>query len=386
MTRRRDMTLNRPSNVKALRFTVLAAASAAPLLFALSAAGKPTPVVFGTGVAPIFKAHCIQCHGADIASGGLRLDSPAGIQRGGKSGALFAAGHADQSLLMKRLTQSGPARMPMGFPALTTSELAAISGWIKAGAKFDGGGKHWAYVAPMKAALPKVANKAWVRNPIDAFVLAKLEAEHVKPSQEASKATLLRRVCLDLTGLPPTEEQQKEFFADRRTDAYERLVDLLLASSAYGERMATPWLDLARYADTNGYEKDLERHIWPYRDWVVNAFNADMPYDRFAIEQLAGDLLPNASRSDLIATGFNRNTMLNEEGGVDQAEQRWLTLVDRVGTTGSVFLGSTLMCTQCHNHKYDPFTQEEFYKLMAFYQTSDEPTLNLYDPSIDQMA
>jgi hypothetical protein len=244
---------------------------------------------------------------------------------------------------------------------------------------------HWAYVAPVKVALPAVKNKAWAKNPIDAFVLANLEKDGLQPSKPASKEVLLRRVCLDLTGLPPTPEQQK-FLTDTRPDAYERLVDSLLDSAAYGERMATPWLDLARYADTNGYEKDLERRIWPYRDWVIKAFNEDMPYDKFATEQIAGDLVPQADNSDLIATGFNRNTMLNQEGGVDKAEQRWLTLVDRVGTTGSVFLGSTLMCTQCHNHKYDPFTQEEFYKLMAFYETSDEPTLSLYDPAVDQMA
>ncbi|MHB8635856.1 MAG: PSD1 and planctomycete cytochrome C domain-containing protein [Fimbriimonadaceae bacterium] len=374
-------------NTKRMRPITLLGASALPLVAALSAPGKPPAPSFAKSVAPVFKAHCIQCHGADSASGGLRLDTPAGILKGGTSGPIFVAGHPGKSLLIKRITQAGPSRMPMGFPALPPTDVKAISTWIGSGAKFDVGmGKHWAYVAPVKEPLPLVRTQAWVRNPIDAFVLARLEKDHLKPSPEASRAVLLRRVCLDITGLPPTEAQQRAFLTDRRFDAYDRLVDSLLASPAYGERMASPWLDLARYADTNGYEKDVERRIWPYRDWVINAFNADMPYDEFTIKQLAGDLLPHPETNDLIATGFNRNTMLNQEGGVDPAEQRWLTLVDRVGTTGSVFLGSTLMCCQCHNHKYDPFTQEEFYKLMAFFQTSDEPTLKLYDSSVDVIA
>lgn len=357
------------------------------MVFALSPVEQPKRASFANDVAPLLKSNCTNCHGAAMASGGLRLDSIEGIKRGGKSGPLFVAGHATQSLIIRRLTQPDPGRMPMGFPALVDADIKSISAWIDGGAKFDTStAKHWAYVAPIKAPLPVVKAKAWVQNPIDAFVLARLEKEKLSPSPEATREVLLRRVCIDLTGLPPTAAQREAFLSDRRSDAYERLVDALLDSQAYGERMATPWLDLARYADTNGYEKDVERRIWPFRDWVIKAFNADVPYDRFVVEQLAGDLLPHADTSDLIATGFNRNTMLNEEGGVDQAEQRWLTLVDRVGTTGSVFLGSTLMCCQCHNHKYDPFTQEEFYKLMAFYQTADEPTLKLYDSSFDAIA
>ena len=374
-------------NIKTVRLLTLLGASAVPLVLALAAPGKTAPASYANDVAPILKAHCIQCHGADSVSADLRLDSPAGLLKGGRSGPLFVPGNAGQSLLLKRVSQAGPGRMPMGFPALSPAEIKFLSSWINEGAKFDSGvGKHWAYTAPVKSPLPKVKTPAWVANTIDAFVLGQLDKDHLKPSPAASKEILLRRVCLDLTGLPPTLEQQKSFLSDHLTDAYTRLVDSLLDSPAYGERMATPWLDLARYADTNGYEKDVERHVWPFRDWVIGAFNADMPYDKFTIEQLAGDLVPGAVQGDLIATGFNRNTMLNEEGGVDQAEQRWLTLVDRVGTTGSVFLGSTLMCCQCHNHKYDPFTQEEFYKLMAFFQTSDEPTLNLYDPSVDEIA
>jgi mono/diheme cytochrome c family protein len=368
------------------RSLALVGTSGCAFVVALCAPGKPAPVSYGKQIEPILKAHCYQCHGPESPSAGLQLDTQAGLLKGGRSGVLFVAGHGKTSLLVKRLTQSGAARMPMGFPALSDAQIKLVTTWIDQGAKFDRAvAKHWAYVAPLKSPLPEVKNKPWVKNPIDAFVLSNLEKNGLRPSPPASKEVLLRRVCLDLTGLPPTDEQRK-FLTDPRPDAYDRLVDSLLSSPAYGERMATPWLDLARYADTNGYEKDLERRIWPYRDWVISAFNADMPYSQFATEQIAGDLLPEPTNEDLIATGFNRNTMLNQEGGVDEAEQRWLTLVDRVGTTGSVFLGSTLMCCQCHNHKYDPFSQEEFYKLMAFYQTSDEPTLKLYDGSVDEIA
>ncbi len=321
------------------RSATILGVSAAAFVAALCAPAKTAPVSYGKQIEPILKAHCYQCHGTESPAAGLNLETQAGILKGGKNGVLFTAGTSKGCLLMKRLTQTGAARMPMGFPALSAKDLKLVSTWIDQGAKFDKAvAKHWAYVAPVKAPLPVVKSKAWVKNPIDAFVLANLEKDGLRPSAPATKEVLLRRVCLDLTGLPPTAEQQK-FLTDQRPDAYERLVDSLLDSPAYGERMATPWLDLARYADTNGYEKDLERRIWPYRDWVIHAFNEDMPYDRFTTEQIAGDLVPNADNSDMVATGFNRNTMLNEEGGVDQAEQRWLTLVDRVGTTGSVFLG-----------------------------------------------
>ena len=214
---------------------------------------------------------------------------------------------------------------------------------------------------------PAVSHTAWPKNPIDQFVLARLEKEGLAPSPEASKEALIRRVSLDLIGLPPTLAEIDAFVADTRPDAYERLVDRLLASPRYGERWARPWLDLARYADSNGYEKDNLRTMWEYRDWVIKALNADMPFDEFTIEQLAGDMLPNATRDQLVATGFHRNTLLNQEGGIDVEEARWETLIDRVNTTGTVWLGTTIACAQCHNHKYDPFSQRDFYRMVAFY-------------------
>jgi hypothetical protein len=252
--------------------------------------------------------------------------------------------------------------------------------------KMDQGSKqpHWAYVKPVRPALPKVHQARWIRNPIDAFILARLEKEKLKPSAEADRVTLIRRLSLDLTGLPPTIGEVDAFVADRSKDAYEKLVDRLLASPHYGERWARLWLDLARYADSQGYEKDPPRNMWPYRDWVINAFNANMPFDQFTVEQIAGDMLPNATQDQKIASGFNRNTMINTEGGVDQEQSRVETIVDRVNTTATVWLGSTLACAQCHTHKYDPFTLKEYYQLFAFFNNADEPELAV--PSAAQKA
>ena len=231
--------------------------------------------------------------------------------------------------------------------------------------------KHWAYVKPVRPAVPLVKNAAWCRNPIDNFILAKLEAEGLKPSPEAPKPTLLRRVYLDLIGLPPTPAEVDAFVADQTPDAYEKVVDRLLASPRYGERWARPWLDLARYADSNGYEKDNPRVAWEYRDWVIKALNRDMPFSEFTIEQIAGDMLPNPTQDQLIATGFHRNSMLNQEGGIDVEEYYWYSLVDRVNTTASVWLGSTLGCAQCHNHKFDPFPQKDYYRMLAFFSNGE---------------
>ena len=257
--------------------------------------------------------------------------------------------------------------------------------------------EHWAYVKPVRPELPAVGRPGWVRSPVDRFVLARLEREQLSPSVEAAKATLLRRATLDLTGLPPTPEELDAFMADRSNDAYARVVDRLLASPHYGERWARPWLDLARYADTNGHEKDNRRAIWKYRDWVIDALNRDMPFDTFTIEQIAGDMLPNATVQQKIASGFHRNAMTNEEGGVDPDESRYEVLVDRVNTTATVWLGTTLACAQCHNHKYDPFTQRDYFRFLAFFANGDfesrtfgdgtryfEPTLDLATP--DQEA
>ncbi len=268
---------------------------------------------------------------------------------------------------------------PGAHKTLKADEKETLRRWIAEGAEYK---QHWAFIKPARPALPAVKNREWVRNEIDAFVLARLEKAGMKPSLEADRMTLIRRLSLDLIGLPPTIAEVDAFLADTSPHAYEKVVDRLLASPHYGERWARRWLDRARYADTNGYEKDRERSIWPYRDWVIKALNADMPFDQFTIEQIAGDLLPNATESQKVATGFHRNTMINEEGGIDVEEFRFASLVDRVGTTGSVFLGLTLQCAQCHTHKYDPITQKEYYQFLAFFNNADEPDLELPSEAI----
>ncbi len=234
------------------------------------------------------------------------------------------------------------------------------------------GKKHWAYVAPVRPPLPPVKNTVWPRNPVDRFILARLEKEKLAPSPEADKITLLRRVTLDLTGLPPTPRETDAFLADYSPDAYEKVVDRLLADPHYGERMALPWLDAARYADSNGFQQDGDTYQYVWRDWVVRAFNANMPFDQFTIEQLAGDLLPNATDEQKIATAFNRCHLLNGEGGAIAEEQRNVILFDRVDVTATTWLGATLACAQCHDHKYDPLTQKDYYSFMAYFNNVPE--------------
>ncbi|MCI0659601.1 MAG: DUF1553 domain-containing protein [Acidobacteria bacterium] len=331
-------------------------------------------VDFARDIQPIFEMVCYQCHGPKKSLGQLRLDNGNLALRGGISGAAIIPGNAKGSLLIRRLLgEGGEARMPMGGDPLKPEQIELIGKWIDQGAFWPGVekrvelAKHWAYLKPVRPNLPQVENTAWVRNPIDRFILARLEKEGLRPSPEASKETIIRRLYLDLIGLPPDPKEVDQFVADTSPGAYEKLVDRLLASLHFGERWALPWLDLARYADSNGYERDVPRIMWKYRDWVINAFNRDLSFDKFTVEQLAGDMLPNATLDQKIATGFHRNTMLNQEGGVDDEEARWETLIDRVNTTGAVWLGSTIGCAQCHNHKYDPFSQKEYYKLLAFF-------------------
>lgn len=354
-----------------------------PLWSVVSAKRQTPQVDFQRDIQPIFAAACVQCHSAKKAAGQLRLDAKSAALKGGISGAAIAPGNSKQSRLLTRiLGEGGEQRMPLGGESLTAQQIELIRRWIDEGAVWPEQNseprtqhaelpKHWAYVKPARPALPAIKNQAWVRNAIDAFILARLEKEGLRPAPEADRTTLLRRVSLDLIGLPPTPKEVDEFLADTSKDAYEKVVDRLLASPHYGERWARPWLDLARYADSHGYEKDRPRVMWKYRDWVVNALNQDMPFDQFTVEQLAGDMLPNPTNDQLIATGFHRNTMLNQEGGVDDEEARWETLIDRVSTTSTVWLGSTVGCAQCHNHKYDPFSQKEFYKLLAFFDSHD---------------
>lgn len=344
---------------------------------------EPEKLNFENEILPIFQGFCLDCHGSEKQGGQLRLDNSKDFYKGGQSKAPVAPGRPEHSVLMDRiLGKNGEERMPFGRPPLRDDQIAKIKRWIEEGAHWPqelDDKKHWAYIPPVRPELPKVGNPKWPKNEIDYFVLARLDKEKLKPSPEADKTTLVRRLSLDLTGLPPSPEEVDQFLADNSPNAYEKLADRLLASPHYGERMAQKWLDLARYADTNGYEKDLRRDIWPYRDWVIQAFNQDMPYDRFTMAQLAGDLMPEATDEDQIATGFSRNTMFNEEGGVDADEARWLRLLDRVNTTGTVWMGATIECAQCHNHKYDPFSQREYYQLVAFFEPSEEIALDLTD-------
>lgn len=333
---------------------------------ALPLVQKPTKKVdFGRDVAPIFKGRCASCHSGTNAAGDLDLSTAKGILKGGATGPFVDPKHPEQSQLLRRIQGlDNKEPMPMGFAPLPKGQIALLRQWIVEGASTaTSGAKHWAYVPPKKSVLPD----GTATNPIDRFIQSRLKREGLKPAAPATKEQLLRRVSLDLIGLPPTVREVEAFLADARPDAYERVVDRLLSSPQYGERQARLWLDLARYADSDGYEKDLNRSAWKYRDWVINAFNQNTPYDRFTIEQIAGDLLPNPTQDQMIATGFHRNTMMNLEGGVDQEEAHFNVVVDRVGTTGTVWLGSTVACARCHDHKYDPFSQKDFYKLAAYF-------------------
>jgi hypothetical protein len=344
-------------------------------LLALRLSAAP-PVDFGRDVRPILSNHCFACHGPDEASrqAGLRFDIEDGPKKArGDRPPAIVPGDPAASLILKRVAPADPAmQMPPPYSdrkPLTEQEVAMLRAWIEQGAKWQ---SHWSFIAPVRPAEPKVQNRAWVRNPIDNFILARLEKEGLKPSPETDRGQLLRRVSFDLTGLPPTLAELDAFLADRSPDAYEKAVDRLLASPRYGERMAVEWLDAARYADTHGYQTDPAKEMWPWRDWVINAFNANMPYNRFTVEQLAGDLLPNATLDQKIATGFQRNPRVNSETGAIAEEFEAETLVDRASTAGTVWMGLTVGCARCHDHKYDPITQREFYSLAAYFNNVDE--------------
>jgi hypothetical protein len=355
-------------------------------------------VDFNHDVRHIFSNHCYACHGPDAAKrkAGLRLDLKDGAFKKLKSGDFaLVPGDLKKSALWERVSAAQDEKpMPpadFGKP-LSPKEIDTLKHWITEGATWE---DHWAYVAPKRPPLPDVKNKSWPRNDMDYFILSRLEKEGLQPSPEADKAALLRRVSFDLTGLPPTPAEVDAFVADPSPGAYEKAVDRLLASPAYGERMAVQWLDLARYADTNGYHIDNAREMWLWREWVINAFNKDMPFDQFTVEQLAGDLLPNATVDQKIASGFNRNQMVNFEGGADPNEYLSKYVEDRVVTTATVWLGTTIACTECHDHKYDPFTQKEFYQFYAFFNgipengldgTKVNPVPSLNVPTAEQTA
>jgi hypothetical protein len=340
---------------------------------------------FARQVRPILEKNCLPCHNAKKAMGQLRLDDLSLAFKGGNSGPAILPGNSQNSPLVQRISGLGnQPRMPMAGNPLSNAQIQLIRGWVDQGAIWNdsatnnlqrttdnGLPKHWAYVKPLRPSPPEVKNRNWLRNPIDNFILARLEREGLKPSKEAARETLIRRLYFDLIGLPPSPSEVDEFLADTDPKAYEKVVDRLLASPHYGERWARLWLDLARFADTNGYEKDNQRVMWKYRDWLINALNQDLPFDRFTVEQIAGDMLPDATLDQKIATGFHRNTLLNQEGGVDPEEARWEVNVDRVNTTATVWLGTTLGCAQCHNHKYDPFTQKDFYRMFAFFDNAE---------------
>jgi hypothetical protein len=338
------------------------------VLLAPAASGaEPDAVDFARDIRPILSNSCFKCHGPGTQKGKLRLDDRAAAI---KAEALVP-GKPGESEILARITASDETRMPPPevADALKPEQIEKLKRWIASGAEYA---PHWAFVPPVRKAPP-----AGSSNPIDAFVMHRITKVGLKPSPEADRATLIRRASLDLIGLLPTPDEVDAFVKDASPDAYEKLVDRLLASPHYGERQARHWLDLARYADSNGYTIDGARMIWPWRDWVVKSLNADMPFDRFTIEQLAGDLLPNATLDQKIATGFHRNTSFNEEGGTDAEQFRVERIVDRTNTTAAVWLGLTMGCAQCHDHKYDPVSQKDYYRLYAYFNNCDEPTITI---------
>ena len=358
-------------------------------LLAVGAQAK-NQVDFSKEIFPILKSSCFACHGEEQQMGELRLDAKANALKGGASGPSIIPGRAADSALMRRVSHAqGVNPMPMGAEKLSESQISRIRAWINQGAEWPDNigleqaqiSRHWAFIRPARPALPAVRDQNWARNPIDRFVLARLEKQGLSPAPEAPPLTLLRRAALDLVGLPPTIEEADAFASDRGKNAYEKQIDRLLDSPHYGERWGRHWLDAARYADSDGFEKDKPRFVWFYRDWVVNAFNRDLPYDQFIIEQIAGDLLPNATQDQRVATGFLRNSMINEEGGTDPEQFRMEAMFDRMDAVGKSILGVTVQCTQCHDHKYDPLTQEEYYRLFAFLNNSHEGALTVYTES-----
>ena len=359
----------------------------------LEAVAEDNAISFSRDIRPILSSKCFSCHGPDkeARQADLRLDSFEAATHGDSDTAAIVPGKSSRSELVRRILSRDPDEQmppPSSNKSLSNDQKQLLVRWIDSGAEYE---QHWSFIPPILPGIPEVADAEWASNEIDRFILARLDAEGLKPSTAADLRTLIRRVYLDLIGLPPDPTEANEWL-DRLTNSdgrlnvavYAELVDHLLGLPQYGERWARRWLDLARYADTNGYEKDRDRTMWPYRDWVVRALNADMPFDQFTIEQVAGDMLPNATVDQRIATGFHRNTMLNEEGGIDPLEFRFYAMTDRVATTGTTWLGLTTGCCQCHTHKYDPITHHEYYGLMALLNNADEPDLNLPDPGAER--
>ncbi|HYV37368.1 MAG TPA: PSD1 and planctomycete cytochrome C domain-containing protein [Gemmataceae bacterium] len=345
---------------------------------------QPAKIQFNRDVQPILSTNCYTCHGPDkgLRKAGLRLDTATDAIKELKTGnKAIVPGNVKDSELIARIFSTGKDLMPPpnSNHQLKPAQKELLKRWIEEGAEYQ---PHWAFVAPKRPQLPKVKDAQWARNPIDYFILAKLEAEGLKPMAEADRYTLARRVAIDLTGLPPSLEMVDRFIKDKSADAYEKYVDEILKLPAYGERWAQPWLDLARYADSNGYAHDAGRSIWPYRDWVIEAINANLPFDKFTIEQIAGDMLPSPTLSQQIATGFHRNTLMNDEGGSQDEEFRVVAVVDRVNTTMQVWMGLTMACAQCHDHKYDPISQEEYFRMYAIFNQSQDNNNKSNQPTI----
>jgi hypothetical protein len=345
-------------------------------------------ISFTRDIKGILSNRCIRCHGPDAADrhgggpDGLRLDTFAGATADLGGHAAIVPGAPDQSTILARITSTDPDVVmppPETGPPLAPNQVDLLRRWIAAGATYE---PHWAYVPPKRPSVPAVKNAAWPRNDIDRFILARLEAEGLSPQPEADRVTLARRLSLDLTGLPPTPEAVDAFVADAAPDAVEKLVATLLAHDGYGEHMARQWLDLARYADTAGYVDDLPRSIWGWRDWVIRAYDTNMPFDQFTIRQLAGDLLPGATLDDRVATAFHRNTPTNNEGGTIDEEFRTVAVIDRVNTTLSVWMGTTMACAQCHDHKYDPLSQQEYFQLYAILNNTADADLRGDPPHV----
>jgi hypothetical protein len=346
-------------------------------VFAGGLLAEEKKIDFTRDIRPILSNNCFHCHGPDPhdrqgGKNGLRLDTEAGALEDLGGHAAVVRNHPEKSALIQRITSTDADElMPPAKTGkkLTPHEIDLLTRWIKQGAPYAG---HWSYTKPVRPAVPSVKNPAWCKNEVDRFLLARLESEGLAPAAAADKETLIRRVTLDLTGIPPTLAEVEAFVADNRADAYEQLVDRVLAKEAYGEHWARMWLDLARYADSAGYADDPPRTIWAYRDWVIQAFNRNQPFDAFSIEQLAGDLLPNPTPEQLTATAFHRNTLTNSEGGTNDEEYRNVAIVDRVNTTFAVWMGTSITCAQCHSHKYDPISQEEFFKIYAILNNTED--------------
>jgi hypothetical protein len=356
-------------------------------------ASADEPVSFNREIRPLLSGKCYSCHGPDeeAREAELRLDSFEAATQGDSGTAAIVPGKSSRSELVRRILSDDPDEQmppPSSNKSLSDDQKQLLVLWIESGAKYE---QHWSFTTPIRPELPEVTQAGWAFNEVDRFILGRLEAAGLQPSKSADARTLVRRVYLDLIGLPPSPQDSDRWVSrlagsdgQFNNSAYADLVDHLMAQPQYGERWARRWLDLARYADTNGYEKDRDRTMWPYRDWVIRALNADMPFDRFTIEQVAGDMLSGSTIDQRIATGFHRNTMLNEEGGIDPLEFRFYAMTDRVATTGTAWLGLTTGCCQCHTHKYDPISHHEYYGLMAFLNNADEPDLNLPNPAAEK--